>query len=265
MKTRLSLICIAITMLLSVSIAHAQQFGGPESGFGQQSAFQAVQGDLLQPGLPGRLWVEANFADRGLGYNGSYLTLGGKTRLFQDRLDGRWLVEGQVHQSIEDDGGFFANVGIERVYSIAPANADVSVGFFYDYDGDDQQSFSDGFNQLGVSGAIKTPYVDLIGNGYFPIGTDAFTLGDPTGNNQFVGNNIALQAGLENALQGFDVTMRVRPKQLAFANGYVDFGAYHYDSDADLVEQLCGWSIASWISINKQPPVGSRNQPRRTV
>ena len=240
MKTRLSQICIAITMLLYVSIANAQQFGPGNRIGAQQSAFQAVRGDLLQPGLPGRLWVEANFADEGLGYNGSYLTLGGKTRLFQDRLDGRWLFEANLHQSIEDDGGFFTNLGIERVFSVSSANADISFGAFYTYDGDDQQTFSDGFNQLGVSTAIKSQYFDVIANGYFPINTKAFTLGDPTGVQNFVGNNISLQAGIENALQGFDVTLRTRPKQLAFVNGYVDFGGYHYDSEDDLVNNFAG-------------------------
>ena len=239
MKTRLSLFCIAITMLLSFNIANAQHFGRLGSGIGsQQSQFQAVSGDLLQPGLPGRLWFEANFADQGLGYDGSYLSLGGKTRLFEDFLDGRWLLEGQFNHSIEDDGGLFLNVGVERVFSVAPANADISFGVFYDYDGDDQQTFSDGFHQIGVSGAIKMPHIDLIGNGYIPVGTDLYTLGDTTGANPFVGSNIALQAGIESALKGFDVTLRTRPKQLAFANGYVDFGAYHYD--AEIVDPFAG-------------------------
>ena len=261
MKTRLSQICIAITMLLSVSNANAQHFG-PGSGIGgQQSAFQSVQGDLLQPGLPGRLWFESNFADEGLGYNGSYLSLGGKTRLFQDRLDGRWLFEGQLNQSIEDDGGFFTTVGIERVFSVKPANADISMGVFYTYDGDDQQTFSDGFNQLGVSTAIKSRHVDFIANGYFPINTKAFTLGDPTGQQIFVGNNIALQAGIENALQGFDVTMRVRPKQLAFANGYIDFGGYSYDSEDNLTENLAGGRLrVGFQLINSLSVVAEVNQ-----
>ena len=120
MKTRLSLFCTAITMLLSFSIANAQQFGQLGGGGigGQQSAFRAVSGDLLQPGLPGRLWFETNFADQGLGFEGSYLTLGGKTRLFQDYLDGRWLLEGQFNHSIDYDGGLFLDIGIERVFSI---------------------------------------------------------------------------------------------------------------------------------------------------
>lgn len=239
MKTRLSLFCIAITMLLSFNIANAQHFGRLGNGIGgQQSAFQAVSGDLLQPGLPGRLWFEANFADQGLGYDGSYLTLGGKTRLFEDFLDGRWLLQGQVNHSIEDNGGLFVNIGVERVFSVAPANADISFGLFYDYDGDDQQTFSNGFHQIGVSGVIKMPRVDLIGNGYIPIGTRNYTLADITGGTPFVGNNIATQAGIESALQGFDLTLRTRPKQLAFANGFVDFGAYHYDSD--IVDPFAG-------------------------
>ena len=264
MKTRLSQICIAITMFLSVSTANAQQFGGPGGGIGGQSAFQAVQGDLLQPGLPGRLWFETNYADRGLGYNGSYLSLGGKTRLFQDRLDGRWLLEGQLNQSIEDDGGFFTSVGIERVFSIKPANADVSVGGFYTYDGDDQQSFSDGFNQLGISTSIKSRRVDLLANGYFPINTKAFTVGDPTGQQIFFGNNIALQAGIENALQGFDVTLRTRPKQLAFANGFVDFGGYHYNSENDLVDNFAGARLRVGVQlINSLRLTATVNQDER--
>ena len=249
MKTRLSLFCIAITMLLSFSIANAQQFGQLGSGIGgqQQSAFRAVSGDLLQPGLPGRLWFETNFADQGLGFDGSYLTLGGKTRLFQDALDGRWLLEGQFNHSIEDDGGLFLNIGIERVFSVASANADISFGVFYDYDEDDQQGFSEGFHQIGVSGAIKTPRGDLIGNGYLPVGTEDFTVGDVLGTSPFVGNNIALQAGIESALQGFDLTLRTRPKQLAFTNGYVDFGVYHYDSD--VVDPFAGGRLRAGFQL----------------
>ena len=208
--------------------------------------------------------LRTNFADEGLGYNGSYLTLGGKTRLYQDRLDGRWLIEGQVHQSIEDDGGFFANVGIERVFSIKPANADLSVGIFYDYDGDDQQIFSDGFNQLGITTAIKTRRFDVFANGYFPVNTKSFTVGDPTGIQNFAGNNVNLQPGIENALQGFDVTMRLRPKQLAFVNGYFDFGGYHYRSEDDLVDSFGGGRLRLGIQlINSLRLAAEVNQDER--
>lgn len=249
MKIRLSLFCIALLTLITINAVDAQQFGqlGNQPG-GGQAAFRQVSRDLLQgAGRPGRLWFEANFADRGLGFENSYFTLGGKTRLFQDFLDGRWLAEGQLHHGIEDEGGFFANVGIERVFSIKPANADISVGAFYDYDGDDQQSFSNGFHQFGVSGAIKTPHWDLIGNGYLPVGTDSYTRGDHTGANCFLENRLVLQAGIESALQGFDVTLRTRPKQLAFANGYVDFGGYHYDSE--LVDSFAGGRLRAGFQL----------------
>lgn len=249
MKIRLSLFCIALMTLITFNAASAQQFGQLGNGIGGgQAAFRQVSGDLLQgPGRPGRLWFEANFADRGLGFENSYFTLGGKTRLFQDFLDGRWLAEGQLHHGIEDDGGFFANVGIERVFSIKPANADISVGAFYDYDGDDQQSFSEGFHQFGISGAIKTPNWDLIGNGYVPVSTDTYTRGDHTGANCFLENRLVLQAGIEAALQGFDVTLRTRPRQLAFANGYVDFGGYHYNSDA--IESFAGGRLRAGFQL----------------
>ena len=39
--------------------------------------------------LPGRMWMEVTAADNGLGYQGSFGTIGGKTRLFQDSFDGR--------------------------------------------------------------------------------------------------------------------------------------------------------------------------------
>jgi len=244
MKTRLSLLCIALTLLI-INVADAQHGrlhnrlqGGLRGGGGStlDSGFQHVSGDLLQTGQrsggrAGRLWFEANLAEDGLGFQGPYFTVGGKTRLFEDRLDGRWLFEGQFHHSIDENGGPFANIGISRVFSIDSAGADVSMGVWYDYDGDRQATFSHTFHQVGVSGSIKTRRWDLIGNGYIPTGVQDFILGDPTGQNNFFGNNIVITPGIDSGLQGFDVTLRMRPKALAFANGTVDVGGYHYNSD----------------------------------
>ena len=231
MKIRFSLLCIAI-MFMAFSIADAKQGRLLNRDGYAQAGFQQLSGDLLrQPGTPGRLWFEANVAEQGLGYEGSYLTVGGKTRLGEDRFDGRWLFEGQVHHSLEDDGGFFANVGIERVFSIDAANADISVSAWYDFDDDTQAAFSHRFHQVGVSTAIKTPKWDLIGAGYFPTGIQDYSFGDPSGHNCFVGNSIVLTPGIDSALQGFDVTLRLRPQQLAMANGSIDIGGYHYNSD----------------------------------
>ena len=77
MKTRLGLTWVCLALIASAQVATAQQmmqpYGGPVS---EQGNFQPVRGDL-NVGMPGRLWFESNIADRGLGYNGSYLTLGG--------------------------------------------------------------------------------------------------------------------------------------------------------------------------------------------
>ena len=61
MKKRLSFFCMALMVLLSANVADAQLLN---RGGGQQAAFQSVSGDLLQPGLPGRLWISTSFADR---------------------------------------------------------------------------------------------------------------------------------------------------------------------------------------------------------
>ena len=239
MKKRRSLVYIAAAMAALVGAngadsqqAHAQL--GPAGRLGSQvyepGSFRAVAGDV-NVGLPGRLWVESSFADEGLGYNGSYLTVGGKRRLYEDFLDGRWLGEARLHHSIEDDGGFFANVGIERVFSIDAAKSDIVAGFWYDFDGDQQGNFGHDFSQVGVNLAIKTRRWDLIGNGYFPVGVRNYSSGDVTGVDFFLGNNILLQPGIDSALNGFDVTLRMRPKQLAFMNGTFEVGAYGYDSE----------------------------------
>ena len=243
MKNRLGIIVLTwavcwMVLFSSTSTVSAQSqfFGGPGApGPGGQvfepGAFQAVQSELgSSVGWPGRLWVSSNFSEEGLGYEGSYLTLGAKTRLFEDGLDGRWLFEGRGH--ISEEGGFFGNFGVERVFSIDAAGADVSLGAFFDYD-DDQGgfAFANTLEAWGVSGKIKTRHWDLFANGYFPIGSSDTTQGDPNGGTSFFGNSVALVPGFDSALQGFDVTVRTRPSQLAFVNGSFDFGGYGYGSD----------------------------------
>ena len=232
MKTRLSLICMVV-FFTAMNVADAQfqnpRFGGAMAGgqglaTGGQAAFQQVRGEVAA-GVPGRFWFEANVADEGLGYNGSYLTVGGKRRIFEDFLDGRWLFEGQLHQSIDDDeGDFFANLGIERVFSIPAAGADISVSGWYDYNDETNAAFSNPFSQVGVSGALKTRRWDLLANGYFPTGNTDVTFGDPTGLTPFAGNSLLSEAAFDAAQTGFDVTLRLRPKQMAFANGTIDLG-----------------------------------------
>lgn len=199
--------------------------------------------------LPGRLWLEVNLADNGLGYEGSFATLGGKSRLFEDVFDGRWMGEANFNVGLES-GGFFYNLGIERSFSIDAANSDFVMGVWFDSDNDDQQGdFIHTMNQVGVSGGLKTPYFDLMGNGYFPVGTTDFTLGDPTGETCFLNNNIVLQAGIDTALQGFDATLSVRPQMFAMYGTSFQLGAYQYHSP--LVDTFTGVRLGtSFRAIN---------------
>ena len=236
MINRLSLIGLAIAMAMSLTANAQHHFLG--QGAIDQSAYPSVKGDLRMPfSVPGRIWIGGKYADQGLGYTGSYVSIGTKTRMFEDFLDGRWVFEGRGH--VSENGGFFGNFGVERIFSLAAANADLSLAGWYDYD-DDQNHlpFGEAFHQWGVTGQIKTRKWDLIANGYFPFSTTDTTLGDPTGGEAFFRNRIVLQAGIDSALEGFDVTLRTRPEQLAFVNGAIDFGGYHYESD--LVDSFGG-------------------------
>ncbi len=214
----------------------------PGADSGQAMPFQTE----LWSAAPGRLWAEFSFADRGLGYTGSYATLGGKTRLWDDFLDGRWLFEGQGHVSLES-GGFFGNAGIERVFSISNAGADVVVGGWFDYDSDQQGNFAHTFTQFSVNAAIKTRQWDLVGNGYFPVGVDGYTQGDPTGVDCFFRSSIVLQAGIDSALKGFDATLKYRPAALGLVNGSVELGGYSYGSD--LVDDFGGVKARMGIQL----------------
>ena len=236
MKKKLTLVTFAAAFAamfgMNLDSATAQFAAGPRLGsqVAEPDTFRRVASDL-NIGVPGRVWVSTNFADEGLGYNGSYLTIGGKTRLAEDFLDGRWLGEARLHHSIEDDGGFFANIGVERVFSVKSAGAEVTTGFWYDFDGDQQGNFGNDFSQVGANAAIKTRRWDLIGNGYFPVGVRNRTSAATADGTFFQGNNIVLTPGIDSALTGFDVTLRMRPKSLAFMNGSFDIAGYGYSSD----------------------------------
>ncbi len=248
MKKRLSLLCLTLAILAFGAIAEAQNgqpypnsYGGPGGGPGYSPGeFQPTSGDL-RLGLPGRTWFETSFADRGLGYVGSYLTFGAKNRLFEDSFDGRWLGEMRLHQSLKDGGGFFANFGLERVFTLDAANSDLSLGLWLDFDGDGQASFSNDLTQWGVSGKIKTRRWDFLANGYISTGNSDFSIGDPTGGNVFYENRIVIQPGIDSQLEGFDAVFRSRPEWMANVNGSLDIGGYGYRSE--LVEFFGGGRV----------------------
>ena len=242
MKIRLSLLCFAM-VLGTFNVADAQSIDSLNAGGAAQADVQQFSGTLFQrPGVPGRVWFESNFADDGLGFEGSYFTLGGKRRWKEDSLGGRWLVEGQLNFSQdEDDGEFFTNIGLERVFSIPAAGAAVTVGAWYDYNGERDSGFTNDFHQVSVNASIKTEKWDLYGNGYFPVGNTDFVQGDVDPGQSFFGNDIVILPGIDSALEGFDFALRTRPRQFAFANGSIDIGGYHYSSD--LVDSFSGGKV----------------------
>ena len=249
MKKLWHLLAIGILLLGTAQSGRAQVL----DTVGQVTNTDSVAGPFstaIEPGnwLPGRLWFEMNLADNGLGYSGSFATVGGKSRLWQDGLDGRWVGEANVNVGL-DTGGIFYNLGLERHYSIEAANADVFMGFWFDGDHDEQGDFGHTFYQAAVNGGIKSQMFDLIGNGYFPVGTTDYSLGDPTGVNCFVGNNIALRPGIDSALQGFDATLTYRPELFAMYGGDFRLGGYQYSSE--LIENFSGVRLGtSFRAIN---------------
>ena len=62
---------------------------------------------------PGFFYYGVNGAGRGLGYFGSYMTLGGFIPYAQDDLGGFWSAHLRTHLST--NGGFFSNVGVVRI------------------------------------------------------------------------------------------------------------------------------------------------------
>ena len=235
MKTFLSLVSLGVAAVVGLlqTPASGQQYlanGYPAYAQGGQQASVAPFQSRVPVGWPGNIWVEANVADRGLGYSGSYMTVGGKSRLFEDFLGGRYVSQVQGNLSLES-GGFFSNVGLERVFTVEAAETDVFFGVWWDYDSDQQGAFAHTFNQIALSGGFKSQLFDLYGNGYLPSGTTNYTQGDITGNTVFLNNSIVTQAGIDSALEGFDVHVEGRPPALGFMNGYVDLGAYVYSSD----------------------------------
>ena len=180
---------------------------------------------------PGYLYYGINAADRGLGYLGSYMTLGGYVPMFEDDLGGFWSADLRTHLSVY--GGFFSNVGAVRKQFIGGTL--LGVGVYWDYDGDLNQYsdtvipsggtdyvFSGGqvYNQVGVSGEWLTDYGNLRSNGYIPVGSTGQIMGP------FVGNSILCANGINAALGGADLEVGAYIPGLADWAGMVSVGGY---------------------------------------
>ena len=229
-------------------LAHAQigQLGGAGGAGGAAGVGQggmgavgglvngAVQrlGDLEENG-PGFMYYGINAADRGLGYRGSYYTVGGFVPYAEDDLGGVWNADLRAHLS--NYGGFFSNVGAVRKQFWGGTL--FGLGVFWDFDGDQNQysnttlsdssgsyTFAGGqtYNQVGVSAEWLTDYGNLRSNGYIPVGTTAQQMGP------FVGNSLLCHNGINAGLAGADLEVGAYIPGLADWAGMVSVGGYAF-------------------------------------
>jgi hypothetical protein len=181
---------------------------------------------------PGFFYYGLNAADRGLGYNGSYMTLGGYIPYSEDDLGGLWAADLRSHLSV--NGGFFSNVGLVRKQFLGGSL--LGVGVFWDFDGDENQyqafgtcgteygQFGHSYNQIGVSGEWLTDFGNLRSNGYMPVGTTAYTAGAP--GTPFYQNYVMCQYGLDAALTGADLEVGAYIPGLSDWAGMISVGGY---------------------------------------
>jgi hypothetical protein len=182
---------------------------------------------------PGVLYYGLNAADRGLGYQGSYMTLGGFVPMAEDDLGGFWSADLRSHLSVY--GGFFSNVGAVRKQFIGGTL--LGVGVYWDYDGDQNQYqdvtipsagtsyvFPGGqtYNQVGISGEWLTDLGNLRSNGYIPVGSTGQIAGP------FLGNSILCVNGVNAALGGTDLEVGAYIPGLADWAGMISVGGYAY-------------------------------------
>ncbi|MFM8290919.1 MAG: hypothetical protein ACKOC4_04370, partial [Planctomycetia bacterium] len=180
---------------------------------------------------PGYLYYGVNAADRGLGYLGSYMTLGGFIPYSEDDLGGLWAADLRSHLSV--NGGFFSNVGFVRKQFVGGSL--LGVGVYWDYDGDVNQysdtviaddsgryifSGGDAYNQVGVSGEWLTDWGNLRSNGYIPVGSTASIMGP------LVGTSLLCQTGINAALGGADLEIGAYIPGLSDWAGMISVGGY---------------------------------------
>jgi hypothetical protein len=238
----LTMMLVAAFAVDGPMVSHAQVGSGMIGGASGQGAMAPV-GGLVNSGIarfreleangPGWMYWGLNAADRGLGYQGSYMTLGGFIPYAEDDLGGIWSADLRSHLS--NYGGFFSNVGLVRKQFFGGAIG--GIGVYWDYDGDQNQYadttitdssgsyiFAGGqsYNQVGVSGEFLTDYGNLRSNGYIPVGTTAQTM-DP-----FVGHSLLCTPGINAALAGADLEVGAYIPGLADWAGMVSVGGYTF-------------------------------------
>jgi len=227
------LACVAACLLAAAPAAAVAQDAAP--GVAQGVVGQAVT--LFQRANsegPGYVYFGATGADRGLGYDGSFYTLGGFVPLVEDGWGGIWNVD--TRNSLSDYGGFFANLGAVRKQFVGGAVA--GLGVYWDYDADQNQfvdssqiarDFGTSFAQVGVSGEVLTDVGSGRVNGYFPVGSTEFTQG--TRSSPFFGHEFLAVPGFYGALTGFDGELGVYIPGLSDWAGMISVGGYSYGAE----------------------------------
>ncbi len=182
---------------------------------------------------PGFFYYGVNGAGRGLGYFGSYMTLGGFIPYAQDDLGGFWSADLRTHLST--NGGFFSNVGIVRK-QLTDNGSLLGFGLYWDYDGDMNQYSNTGdapygqfghmYQQVGFSGEILTDRGAIRSNGYMPVGTTAYNVGAP--GDPFTKHYILCAYGLDAALGGADLEVGAWIPRLEAFGGMISVGGYTF-------------------------------------
>ena len=182
---------------------------------------------------PGFFYYGINGAGRGLGYFGSYMTLGGFIPYAQDELGGFWSADLRTHLST--NGGFFSNVGVVRK-QLTDSGSLLGFGLYWDYDGDMNQysgtgdsiygQFGHVYQQVGFSGEYVTDRGAIRSNGYMPVGTTAYTVGAP--GDLFYRNQHLCVYGLDAALGGADLEVGLWIPKLEAFGGMISVGGYTF-------------------------------------
>lgn len=228
-----------LAMLGAACVGTDRAWSQEEPGGVVGSAIQRL--DVLGDTTPGLFYYGVTGADRGLGYDGSFMSLGGFVPYGEDALGGIWNAD--LRSNLSDFGGFFSNVGIVRKQFIGGMVG--GVGVFWDYDGDQNQyitlanptglsnfnmasQFGQAFNQVGVSGELLTDLGNARVNGYLPTDPDGRLIGTPQ--NPFYQNFLLNQTGFYGALTGVDGEVGAYVPGLSDWAGVWSVGGYCFGS-----------------------------------
>lgn len=228
----IGILCFQVPAQLFAQVGQSSMSQPQGVGNGVVNRGLGALGSLNDAG-PGFFYYGVNGAGRGLGYFGSYMTLGGFIPYAQDDLGGFWSADLRTHLST--NGGFFSNVGVVRK-QLTNNGSLIGFGLYWDYDGDMNQyagtgdatygQFGHMYQQIGVAGEILTDRGAIRSNGYVPVGTTAYNVGAP--GEAFTNNHILCAYGLDAALGGADLEVGAWIPKLEAFGGMISVGGYTF-------------------------------------